>query len=88
MLYPGILAVMVTPDPKRIHTFKTAKAFEAWLRKHHDQEPEVYLRIYKTKSGIPSITVSEALDVVLCWGWIDGLRKAYDAESYLQRYSP
>jgi uncharacterized protein YdeI (YjbR/CyaY-like superfamily) len=79
---------MVTPDPARIHAFKTAKAFESWMRKHHDKEPEVYLRVYKVSSGVPSITIKEALDVVLCWGWIDGLRKSHDAESYLQRYTP
>jgi uncharacterized protein YdeI (YjbR/CyaY-like superfamily) len=79
---------MVTPDPNRIHVFKTAKAFEAWMRKHHASEPEVYLRIYKKGAALQGITISEALDVVLCWGWIDGLRKALDAQSYLQRYTP
>ena len=42
----------------------------------------------KKGSGVPSITIAEALDVVLCWGWIDGLRKAFDERSYLQRYTP
>ncbi|MET0285414.1 MAG: YdeI/OmpD-associated family protein [Polyangiales bacterium] len=79
---------MVTPDPNRIHEFKTAKAFEAWMRKHHDKEPELYLRVFKAKSGVPSITIAEALDVALCWGWIDGLRKGLDEQSYLQRYTP
>jgi uncharacterized protein YdeI (YjbR/CyaY-like superfamily) len=79
---------MVTPDPNRIHVFKTAKAFEAWMRKHHDKEPEVYLRIYKKGAETQGITIKEALDVVLCWGWIDGLRKSLDAVSYLQRYTP
>jgi uncharacterized protein YdeI (YjbR/CyaY-like superfamily) len=79
---------MVTPDPARIHAFKTAKAFEAWMRKHHDKEPEVYLRIFKVQSGIEGIRIGEALDVVLCWGWIDGLRKSLDESSYLQRYTP
>ncbi|HEX5661516.1 MAG TPA: YdeI/OmpD-associated family protein [Polyangiales bacterium] len=79
---------MVTPDPNRVHVFKTARAFEAWMRKHHDKEPEVFLRVYKTKSGVPSITIGDALDVVLCWGLIDGLRKSFDEHSYLQRYTP
>lgn len=79
---------MVTPDPKRIHSFEGARAFEAWLRKHHGSEPEIYLRIYKAGSGVVGIKIAEALDVALCWGWIDGLRKALDAQSYLQRYSP
>jgi uncharacterized protein YdeI (YjbR/CyaY-like superfamily) len=79
---------MVTPHPSRIHAFESAQAFEAWLRKHHGSEPEVYLRVYKAKSGIPSIQIADALDLALCFGWIDGVRKAFDRDSYLQRYSP
>jgi uncharacterized protein YdeI (YjbR/CyaY-like superfamily) len=78
----------VVPDPRRIKTFATAAAFEAWLAAHHDSEPEVWIRMHKKASGLPSVTPAEALDVVLCWGWIDGLRKAYDERSFLQRYSP
>jgi uncharacterized protein YdeI (YjbR/CyaY-like superfamily) len=52
-----------------------------WRRKHHEQKPELCLRVYKRDSGSASVTIKEALDVVLCWGWIDGLRTPYDAES-------
>ena len=58
------------------------------MRKNQAREDEVWLRIYKRSSGIPSITIAEALDVVLCWGWIDGIRKGFDERSYLQRYTP
>jgi uncharacterized protein YdeI (YjbR/CyaY-like superfamily) len=58
------------------------------MRKNHARADEVWLRIYKTGSGLPSITIKDALDVVLCWGWIDGIRKSLDASSYLQRYTP
>jgi uncharacterized protein YdeI (YjbR/CyaY-like superfamily) len=58
------------------------------MRKNHAREDEVWLRIYKKDAGVPSITNAEALDVVLCWGWIDGIRKAVDERSYLQRYTP
>jgi uncharacterized protein YdeI (YjbR/CyaY-like superfamily) len=58
------------------------------MRKNHAREQEVWLRIYKKGSAVPSITTAEALDVVLCWGWIDGIRKALDEVSYLQRYTP
>src|SRR5262245_52994252 len=58
------------------------------MRKHHARDREVWLRIYKKSAGTRSITIAEALDVVLCWGWIDGIRKAFDERSYLQRYSP
>ena len=78
----------VNPDPDRIKTFRTEAAFESWLRKNHARETEVWLRIYKKHSGIPSITPAQALDVVLCWGWIDAIRKSFDDESFLQRYTP
>ena len=78
----------VNPDPDQIKTFRTEAAFESWLRKNHARETEVWLRIYKKNSGIPSITPAQALDVVLCWGWIDGIRKSCDDESFLQRYTP
>jgi uncharacterized protein YdeI (YjbR/CyaY-like superfamily) len=78
----------VTPDPEKIKTFRTAAAFETWLRKNHARETEVWLRIYKRNSGVPSISSAEALDAVLCWGWIDGIRKSFDEESFLQRYTP
>src|SRR5262249_33224207 len=64
------------------------RSFYEWLRKHWDKESEVWVRIYKVKSGIRSITPTQAIDVVLCWGWIDGIRKSFDDESYLQRYTP
>jgi uncharacterized protein YdeI (YjbR/CyaY-like superfamily) len=78
----------VVPDANKIHAFKTAAAFEAWLRRHHGRESEVWVRIYKKGSGTASLTIGEALDVVLCWGWIDGIRKGLDETSYLQRYTP
>jgi len=71
-----------------IKTFRTEAAFEKWLRANHARETEVWLRIYKKDSGVPTITVAEALDVALCWGWIDGIRKGLDDRSFLQRYTP
>lgn len=76
------------PTPTKITPFKSAAAFERWLAKHHDQEGEIWVRIYKKASGIPTVTHAEALDVALCWGWIDGIRKGLDEESFLQRFSP
>jgi uncharacterized protein YdeI (YjbR/CyaY-like superfamily) len=78
----------VVPDTEKIKTFRTQAAFESWMRKNHSREREVWLRIYRRGSGVPSITIAEALDVVLCWGWIDGIRKGLDEGSYLQRYTP
>jgi uncharacterized protein YdeI (YjbR/CyaY-like superfamily) len=78
----------VKVDPAKVHEFADAKAFEAWLTDHHDKADEVWIKIHKVASGRPSITPKEAIDVVLCWGWIDGIRKSFDASSYLQRYTP
>jgi uncharacterized protein YdeI (YjbR/CyaY-like superfamily) len=72
----------------KVKTFKDADAFYAWLAKHHASEDEVWIKIHKAASGLKSITPKEAIDVVLCWGWIDGVRKSLDDTSYLQRYSP
>ena len=78
----------IVPNPRKIKSFRTEAAFENWLRRNHARETELWLRIYKRDSGVRTITIGQALDVVLCWGWIDGLRKAFDERSFLQRYSP
>ncbi|MGM4891574.1 YdeI/OmpD-associated family protein [Tardiphaga sp. 839_C3_N1_4] len=78
----------VKVDPANVREFKNADAFYKWLGKNHDKADEVWIRIHKLKSGLASITPKEAIDVVLCWGWIDGIRKGLDETSFLQRYSP
>src|SRR5262249_20636296 len=71
-----------------IKTFANELAFERWLATHHDVEPEIWIKIHKLSSGLSSVTPAQALDVVLCWGWIDGIRKSFDEQSFLQRYCP
>jgi len=78
----------VVPDARCVKTFESEAAFDAWLAAHHDTEPDVWIKIHKKSSRLASVTPAQALDVVLCWGWIDGLRKAFDERSFLQRYSP
>lgn len=75
-------------DPTSVHEFKDAAAFNKWLSRHHKSEPEVWIKIHKVASGLKSITPVEAIDVVLCWGWIDAIRKSFDERSFLQRYTP
>jgi uncharacterized protein YdeI (YjbR/CyaY-like superfamily) len=75
-------------DPAKVREFADADAFNTWLGKHHASQDEIWIKIHKVASGLKSITPKEAIDVVLCWGWIDGLRKGLDDRSYLQRYSP
>jgi len=77
----------VTVDPKNVHEFADAQSFYEWLARHHDKADEVWIKIHKVSSGLPSVTPKQAIDVALCWGWIDGLRKGFDATSYLQRYT-
>ena len=69
-------------------SFKSEADFDAWLRVNHARETEVWLRIYKKAADVAGITAAEALDVALCWGWIDGIRKGLDDKSFLQRYTP
>ena len=78
----------INPDPDKTHSFPTEAAFEKWLRANHDRETEIWLAIHKKGSGLPTVTLAQALDVALCWGWIDGIRKSLDTHSFLQRYTP
>lgn len=78
----------IIPDPQKIKSFRTAAAFERWLAANHSRETELWLKIHKKDSGLPTVTYAQALEAALCWGWIDGLRKAYDNDSFLQRYTP
>jgi uncharacterized protein YdeI (YjbR/CyaY-like superfamily) len=78
----------VIPNPKKIKSFRTAAAFEIWLRANHARETELWLKIHKKGTGKATVTHAEAVDVALCWGWIDGIRKAFDESSFLQRVTP
>jgi uncharacterized protein YdeI (YjbR/CyaY-like superfamily) len=78
----------MTPNPKKIKSFKTEAAFESWLSANHARQTEIWLKVHKKDSGLASVTCAQALDVALCWGWIDGIRKAFDQRSFLQRYTP
>ena len=78
----------VVPDEKFIESFASSRALETWMRANHAKAPELWLKIHKKGSGLPSVTAAEALDVMLCWGWIDGIRKGFDERSFLQRYTP
>ena len=80
--------VPVHVEPDKVHTFADARRFERWLSAHHDTETEVWIKMHKVSSGLASITPKEAIDIVLCWGWIDAIRKSYDEISFLQRYTP
>lgn len=78
----------VKVDPDKVREFATEASFHKWLAKHHDRESEVWIKIRKVGSGLKSITSKQAIDAVLCWGWIDGICKGLDEKSFLQRYTP
>ena len=77
----------VIVDPKSVHEFADEQSFYGWLARHHDKADEVWIKIHKVSSGLASVTPKQAIDVALCWGWIDGLRKGLDDKSYLQRFT-
>ena len=78
----------IVPDPKRIKSFASEAVFEKWLAAYHDRWTELWIKFHKKGSGKPSVTYAQALDVALCYGWIDGVRKAFDEISFIQRFTP
>jgi uncharacterized protein YdeI (YjbR/CyaY-like superfamily) len=79
---------VVVPDAEAIRAFADPAGFEAWIRANHLTARELWLKLHKTQSGLPSIRYAEALDIALCWGWIDGQKKPLDENSFLQRFCP
>jgi len=74
-------------DPTPTH-FKTPAAFRAWLRKNHKTTSALVLRISKNHAAGTGVTYTQALDEALCYGWIDGVRRSLDADSFSVRFSP
>jgi uncharacterized protein YdeI (YjbR/CyaY-like superfamily) len=68
--------------------FKSSAAFRDWLEANHNESDGFWLRIFKKSSGEASITYREALDQALCHGWIDGQKRPYDENSWLQKFTP
>ncbi len=67
---------------------KNREEWRAWLAQNHGQVKEIYVVYYKKNTGKPSITYEESVEEALCFGWIDGVRKSLDEESYLMRFTP
>lgn len=68
--------------------FKTPSEFNSWLKNHHDKEKELWVGFHKVKSGLESINWPQAVDEALCFGWIDGITKSIDQNSYMIRFTP
>jgi uncharacterized protein YdeI (YjbR/CyaY-like superfamily) len=71
-----------------IELFKDQKHWASWLDKHNAKSPGAWLRLAKKGSDLQSVSYAEALEVALCYGWIDGQKKAYDESSWLQKFTP
>ncbi len=68
--------------------FESKKKFADWLAKEHDKSAGVWMKLAKKATGIPSVTYHEALDVALCYGWIDGQKRSFDDKYFLQKFTP
>ena len=79
---------MTTPATIPTLAFETAETFETWLEKNQDHSNGLWLKIFKKDSGKKTINYAEALDVALCYGWIDGQKKSFDELAYLQKFCP
>tara|TARA_R110002074_G_C12490308_1_gene661719 strand:- start:502 stop:1071 length:570 start_codon:yes stop_codon:yes gene_type:complete len=79
---------MPESDPSKIMTFASAKDLGRWLEMNHVSESELWVKIFKIKTGIPSVTWDDVVIESLCWGWIDGVKKSIDEQAYLQRVTP
>src|SRR5215475_8149516 len=75
----------VIPRPR---SFRSSKELRAWMAKEHTRASVLLLRIYKKDSGVSSVTYAEALDQALCFGWIDGQKLPFDANSWVQKFTP
>ncbi|MGI9184493.1 MAG: YdeI/OmpD-associated family protein [Solirubrobacteraceae bacterium] len=80
---------MAPPRPELpVHAAAGAGEWEAWLGANHAVSPGVWLKIAKQGSGEASVTYAQALEVAICFGWIDGQKRAHDGSFWLQRFTP
>ena len=75
-------------DPQKILTFASSNDLDEWLQSHHASESELWVKIFKKASAIPSVTWNDVVVEILCWGWIEGIKKSIDDQAYLQRITP
>ncbi|MEU3038788.1 MULTISPECIES: YdeI/OmpD-associated family protein [Streptomyces] len=80
-------AVRVTQDPETV-TFASAEAFEAWLGENHAASPGIWLKLRKKGPEVVALDYAQALEVALCYGWIDGQKATFDDQWWLQRFTP
>jgi len=81
-------AKSATPADAGPTLFRNAKAFETWLKNNHAKSDGLWLKIAKRGAAEPSVTYAQAVEIALCWGWIDGQKKGLDDQHFLQRFTP
>ena len=79
---------MPTPDREKIRTFASSRELHRWLKEHHASESQLWIKVFKKHTNRASIDWDEIVLETLCWGWIDGVKKSFDEQSYLQRITP
>lgn len=79
---------MPEPTPEKQRSFSSPEALCEWLQIHHATENELWIKIFKKKTGIKSVTWDDVVIEALCWGWIDGIKKSINDQAYLQRITP
>lgn len=79
---------MVTPQPQEIMEFETSELWELWLSGNFSKPEGIWLKIAKKGTGVTTVTYIEALEVALCYGWIDGQMKSVDNTYFVQKFTP
>ena len=82
------ILVLIIMKEFPIISFEPAVAMKRWMKSYHASEDGIWLKIAKKASGIPTVTYDEALDIALCFGWIDGQRKGFDEDFFIQKFTP
>lgn len=84
------MGVVAPGSPRAVKplAFRSPSAFRVWLDQHHRSATEVLVRLWRAHTAARGMTYPQALDEALCFGWIDGVRRSLDADSYLVRFSP
>src|ERR671914_2836303 len=80
--------ITIVKDDPKVMAFPTQAKFRAWLDKNHAKAPEIWVKFAKKGSGIKSVNYQDAVEVALCYGWIDGLTRSLDEDYYVQRFTP
>ena len=75
-------------NPLKVMTFATPNELGQWLEINHASETELWVKIFKKGSDVPSVTWDDVVIESLCWGWIDGVKKSLDEKAYVQRITP